>query len=282
MKRAALAEVNTTQSTPTRRSHAASSASQSVGASWRLTAYSTTRAPVSRSRRDRLPACSRERVTSTVRPDSGRLSNQRIASRWRTTSPITVIAGAPMPAACARAAIDARVPSTTRCCGSVPHWITATGVSTGLPFATSAAQISASLCMPMYSTSVSILASAAQSSCASLPGRSCPVQNATADDAARCVTGMPAYAGTAMPLVTPGTISNGTWCAASAIASSPPRPNRNGSPPLSRTTRRWLRASSISRRLISSCVTEVSCPRLPTKWRSACSGASASSSGFTR
>ena len=48
---------------------------------------------------------------------------------------------------------------------------------------------------------------------------------------------MPAYAGAATPAVTPGTSSNGTPAAASASASSPPRPNTNGSPPLRRTTR---------------------------------------------
>ena len=36
---------------------------------------------------------------------------------------------------------------------------------------------------------------------------------------------------------TPGTTSNGMPAAASASASSPPRPKTNGSPPLSRTTR---------------------------------------------
>ena len=49
---------------------------------------------------------------------------------------------------------------------------------------------------------------------------------------------MPAYAAAAIALVMPGTTSNGTPAAASASASSPPRPNTNGSPPLSRTTRR--------------------------------------------
>src|ERR1035438_6812647 len=46
--------------------------------------------------------------------------------------------------------------------------------------------------------------------------------------------------------VTPGTISNGIAASASASASSPPRPNRNGSPPFSRTTLSPRRARSIS------------------------------------
>ena len=39
-----------------------------------------------------------------------------------------------------------------------------------------------------------------------------------------------------MAEVMPGTTSKGTPAAASAAASSPPRANTNGSPPLSRTT----------------------------------------------
>ncbi len=53
----------------------------------------------------------------------------------------------------------------------------------------------------------------------------------------RCVTGIPASSGAATAVVTPGTTSNGMPAAVSASASSAPRPNTNGSPPLSRTTR---------------------------------------------
>jgi hypothetical protein len=59
-----------------------------------------------------------------------------------------------------------------------------------------------------------------------------------------------------MPAVTAGTTSNGTPAAASACASSPPRPNTNGSPPFSRTTLWPLRASSTSNALIASCSIE--------------------------
>src|SRR5438093_1449866 len=52
---------------------------------------------------------------------------------------------------------------------------------------------------------------------------------------------MPAAVGTAATELTPGTTSNGTPASASASASSPPRPNTNGSPPLSRTTSRPAR-----------------------------------------
>ena len=53
----------------------------------------------------------------------------------------------------------------------------------------------------------------------------------------RNVAGIRAAASAASPAVTPGTIRNGTPAAASAAASSPPRANTKGSPPLSRSTR---------------------------------------------
>ena len=65
----------------------------------------------------------------------------------------------------------------------------------------------------------------------------------------RCVTGINAAAGTAAIELTPGTTSNGMPASASASASSPPRPNTNGSPPFSRTTSRPRgRASRAARR----------------------------------
>ena len=52
------------------------------------------------------------------------------------------------------------------------------------------------------------------------------------------MTGIAAEPGTAESDETPGMTSNGDAGAASASASSPPRPKTNGSPPFSRTTRR--------------------------------------------
>ena len=91
----------------------------------------------------------------------------------------------------------------------------------------------------MRKTSVSTpVASFAQSMLlSSFVGSSWPVITANDDASARCVTGMPAYAGAAIADVTPGSTSNGTPAATSASASSPPRPKTNGSPPFSRTTR---------------------------------------------
>ena len=68
------------------------------------------------------------------------------------------------------------------------------------------------------------------------PRPSGPETSVTCAETPRCVTGIPAEAGTADSAETPGTTSNGTPAAASASASSPPRPKTNGSPPFSRTT----------------------------------------------
>ena len=68
----------------------------------------------------------------------------------------------------------------------------------------------------------------------------------------RCVTGMPASAGTEIELVMPGTTEHGTPASAQASTSSKPRPKTYGSPPLSRTTNLPALARSISTSLIAS------------------------------
>ena len=89
-----------------------------------------------------------------------------------------------------------------------------------------------------------------------------PVTTVTEVDRPRWVTGIPAAAGTAIAEVTPGTTSQGTpaWLD-SASASSPPRPNRNGSPPFSRTTVRAVAAVGDQESLISSWRAAPSRPR---------------------
>ena len=67
-------------------------------------------------------------------------------------------------------------------------------------------------------------------------GSSCPVTKATVEARVLCVTGIPAYAGTATAAVTPGMTVNGIPASAIVSASSPPRPNTKGSPPFNRTT----------------------------------------------
>ena len=115
-----------------------------------------------------------------------------------------------------------------------------------------------------------------------LVGSSWPVTTANEDATCRCVTGIPAKLGPAMADVMPGTTSNGTPTDPSAMASSPPRPKTYGSPPFSRTTTLPASPRSTSRALISSWL--IVCWRgpLPTKIRSADSGAWASRSGEAR
>ena len=85
----------------------------------------------------------------------------------------------------------------------------------------------------------------------------------------RAVTGIPAAAGPAIALETPGTTSHGTPAARHASSSSLPRPNTNGSPPLSRTTVRPALACCTSSSLISSCVSAAWPRPLPTSISSA-------------
>ena len=193
---------------------------------------------------------------TTIRlPKSGRLSNQAISSRSATTSPMIVMTGAESLSRATVSRSVASVAMTVRWCGCVPHCTTAAGVSPRIPPAMSASTIRGSVCTPMYSTIVPpARASAAQSvPLASRDGSSCPVTNVTDVATPRWVTGIPAYAAAAIPAVTPGTTSKRTPAAASACASSLPRPKTNGSPPLSRTTRFPSRASRTSSALISAC-----------------------------
>ncbi len=91
---------------------------------------------------------------------------------------------------------------------------------------------------PIRMTSVSTaVARRSQSTADSgLAGSSWPVTTAKDEARPRCVTGMPAAAGTAMAALTPGTTSTATPARAHASISSPPRPKTKGSPPLRRTT----------------------------------------------
>ena len=101
---------------------------------------------------------------------------------------------------------------------------------------------------------IPLRASAAQSTeLRESPGRTCPASTQKPWLTPRCVTGMPAAAGTEMALVTPGTTSTGTPAVRHASTSSRPRPNTNGSPPFSRTTARPARACSTSAWLMWSC-----------------------------
>ena len=79
----------------------------------------------------------------------------------------------------------------------------------------------------------------------------------------RMVAGIDAADSAASPAVMPGMMRKGMPASASAMASSPPRPNMQGSPPFSRSTRLFWRASSINRLEMSACCADGRPPRLP-------------------
>ena len=99
-------------------------------------------------------------------------------------------------------AISASGAMTVSCSGRVPLATTAAGVSAGFPWRTRPSATAAKEASPMNSTSVpGTRASAARSSVRS----SWPETTVTWDETPRCVTGMPADAGTADKAETPGT-----------------------------------------------------------------------------
>ena len=107
-----------------------------------------------------------------------------------------------------------------------------------------------------------------------------PVTNATDAATPRWVTGIPAAAGAARAALTPGITRTGIPARSSARTSSPPRPKRNGSPPLSRTTRLPSRAAAIIASLMLVCEAERRPPRLPTSISRARGPQSRSTSGL--
>ena len=146
-----------------------------------------------------------------------------------------------------RAASAAAVPTSCARSAGAPWWhrlSSATGSSGPRPAAIRASAIAARCPSAMYRTIVRVpRASAAQSTSRGAPlPAPCPVTSATEGEHA--VGQRDAGVGEAAdPGCDPGTTRNGTPAAASASASSPPRPNTNGSPPLRRSTRRPPRAA---------------------------------------
>ena len=176
-----------------------------------------------------------------------------------------------------------RVPTIVRCCPEVPRRMRATGRFWRVPCASISAVIAANLSMPISITCVPpSFASASKLSALSLfDGSSCPVKNVTCEFWARCVTGIPAYAGAAIADVMPGTTSKSMSAATNVSASSPPRPNTKGSPPLRRITFLPSRAFSTSNALISSCENVFSPGRFPAKMISVSGRAHPSIAGLT-
>ena len=108
-----------------------------------------TSAPSAASRRDSVLACSRARVTTTERPNSGRCSIQASASRMAATGPTTVTAGAGRPSSAARPPISASAPVIVACDGSVPCETTAADSSGERPASIREVAIGSRLRTPM-------------------------------------------------------------------------------------------------------------------------------------
>ena len=194
---------------------------------------------------------------------------------------MTTTAGGCTRCLAASAATRSSVDVSTCWPGRVPSLITATGVVAARPRLISSALIASRCATAISSTRVpGPCASESQSTLApGCDGSRCAETTAKSWVMPRCVTGIPAYAGTATALVTPGTTTNGTPARTHASASSPPRPNTNGSPPLSLTTRRPASARSTISALISSCVIVCAPGALPARTIST-SGSSSSSSAL--
>src|SRR5581483_5856207 len=188
------------------------------------------------------------------------------AERTATTSPMTTSAGVATASSSAPRGV-----TTTSSSSVVPREMTAAGVDAGFPCSISRSASRLACAPPMKATSVPGSRARAAASRAST---SCAANAITADDSPRWVTGMPTAPGTEASDETPGTTSKGMPAPASASASSPPRPKRNGSPPFSLTTRR-RRPSSTSAWFTSSCVSE------SRSMRTASGGASSMSSPAT-
>ena len=158
----------------------------------------------------------------------------------------------------------------------------ATGVLASIPPTINRSAIDAARAAPIRITSVvPVRASASQFSEASWAGSSCAVITVIPADTPRIVTGIPAAAGAAIDDDTPGTSVTSIPALSSATASSPPRPNTKGSPPLSRTTQSNRRPRSIRISLISSCAFRGEPGVLPTSTNSAHGAASANTPGST-
>ena len=178
--------------------------------------------------------------------------------------------------------MSARVPVTHSCSRVVARRITAAGVDGSRPPAASRRVMARSASTPMRTTRVSTApANRSHSTVADLLESSWPVTTAKEEDSPRWVNGMPAAPAAAMADDTPGTTSTGIPAARQASASSPPRPNTKGSPPLSLTTSRPAPACSTSSPLITDWARQWRRADLPAKTRRARGGASSRSSGLT-
>ena len=133
-----------------------------------------------------------------------------------TTSPTTLTVGASSRAAFASAAMSARVETTVRWSTVQPTDVIATGVSPARPAACSP---SAAVAMPFAGESSTIVW---LSACRVQSMRDSARFSTVTSRDVRVVSGTPAYAGTAVRALMPGTTSNVTSALAHAAASSAP------------------------------------------------------------
>ena len=206
------------------------------------------------------------------------LSSERARTSAAATAPTTMVAGL----ATRRCRRPARSVRSTCWRGVVAALMTATGVLEAIPPARKRSAICSVRAAPIRITSVvPAWARASQLSHRSDDGSWWAVTTVKPLETPRRVTGMPAAAGAATAEVTPGTTSVSTPAARSAEASSPPRPNTNGSPPLSRTTCSKRRPRSMRMALISSWEGLGAPGVFPTQMSSAHGGASSITAGST-
>ena len=160
----------------------------------RMVGISTTCAPRLSSSLVSAPAWTRDLVTRTRLPKSGRLSNQRRSSLSAATSPKTATTGGPRPRARPFSITSARVPATVRWRGPVPHSTRAAGVWPGSPSSLSLATTDSRERHPISTTSVPLVRARADQSTSvpGLSGDSEPVTKVTDEATSRWVTGMPA------------------------------------------------------------------------------------------
>ena len=131
-----------------------------------------------------------------------------------------------MPAAAGWGAAPSRssVPLQTRVRGPAVAHTMAAAVSAGQPRSSMQAATSARRASPISTTTVSEPGGSALSTGRKLDS-SCPDTTANPEARPRWVMGMPARAGAAVAVVSPGTTSNRIPARRKARASSPPRPN---------------------------------------------------------
>ena len=160
----------------------------------RMVGTSTTSAPRPSRSLDSAPAWTRDLVTRTRLPKSGRLSNQRMSFLSAATPPNTATTGGPRPRARPFSMMSTSVPTTERWRGPVPHSTRAAGVSSGSPSEFSLATTDSNERHPIKTTSVPFVRARADQSTSApgLSGDSEPVTNVTEEATPRCVTGMPA------------------------------------------------------------------------------------------